>query len=221
MCAFIASRSPDLDYSLQSQVSGYLFFFFNDPSATERAMGRTEGLANQAQTGISAAEQRLSDVSAPGRSAAMFQEFANPALGLARQGAAARGIAGTGSAQGEEEGLLRQMTSDWLTQQGGQQDAATQSLMNTLGGAANINQGVGSLAQLNAALGQTGIDVAGQGMNALPVYAQLLAQQYNLPMSTASNVLSMLQGSQNPAMQLLQLTSPTVGQEGKQMGILK
>jgi hypothetical protein len=197
--ADIAARAPALYNTMQSQITNYLSSLPNFQSATERAMGRTESLAGQAQ-------QQVSDVTAPGRTAAMFQEFAQPALQMANQQAAARGIAGTGAAQEGVEGLLRNMTADWLAQQGNQISQA----LTTAGG---LNQGIGPLAQLGAGLGQTGIEAAGMGMNALPAYAQMLAQQYNLPMSTASNVLSMLQGSQDPTMKLLQLVAPTVGSE--------
>lgn len=202
--ADIASRAPALFDSLQGQVDQFLQNLPNFQAAAGRAVGGAEKARGLA-------EQRASDISAPGRSAALFQQFAGPALDLATQQAAGRGIAGTGAAQGEEEGLLQRMTRDFIAQQGQQQDVAAQNL-------AAISQGIAPLLGLQTGLGQAGIGAAEQGLGALPALGQLLSQEFNLPMSTAGNVLNMLQGAQNPAMQLLQLVSPTVGQESKAGG---
>jgi hypothetical protein len=199
--ADIASRAPALFDSLQGQVDQFLQNLPNFQAAAGRAVGGAEKARGLA-------EQRASDISDPGRSSALFQQFADPALDIAAQRAAARGIAGTGAAQGEEEGLLQNLTRQFIMDQGAQQDAAAQNL-------AAISQGIAPLLGLQTGLGQAGIGAAQGQLDALSGLGQLLSQEFNLPMSTAQNVLGMLQGAQNPAMQLLQLVSPTVGQETK------
>jgi hypothetical protein len=194
----IASRAPALFDSLQGQVDQFLQNLPNFQAAAGRGV---EGV--EKARGL--AEQRASDVSSPGRASALFQQFADPALDIASQRAAARGIAGTGAAQGEEEGLLQNLTRQFIMDQGAQQDVAAQNL-------AGISQGIAPLLGLQTGLGQAGIGAAQQQLGALPALGQLLSQEFNLPLSTAGNVLSMLQGAQNPAMQLLQLVSPEVGQ---------
>lgn len=196
----IASRAPALYNTLQTQISSFLESLPNMKAVTERALSGTE-------TARGAAESRLSDAMAPGRSSALFTRYAEPALALARQGAAARGIAGTGAAQAGEEDLLRDLTLDYIMNQGTQQDAAIQSLL-------GASQGSAPLIQLLTGLGQAGIGGAQAGMEALPALGQLLSSEYAMPLSTASNILSLLQGAQQPGAQFLQTISPATGTEG-------
>jgi hypothetical protein len=173
-------------------------------SAAQGTQGATEGLGY--------ARTAAQDAFSPLQSRALYQEAAKRALGPMREGAAARGMLEGGQAQAGEQSMLSDLAFKAL-----QGDRASQSqAISDLTGAGG--------AVSNAAANQAGIAGLGpQAQQALfaayPQLASLLTGASQLPMQGMNSVLSFLQGTQNPAYELLKMVLPQMGQESKSLSL--
>jgi len=200
----IASRAPGAFSAFNDQIQGYLQQLPElQDIATQAAQGsvdttgRTNQMVDQAFEGI--------------QNQALYQESLRRALEGSQPGAAARGLLDSGSQAGREEGMARDLSYQFA---GDLQNQRLQALQAQ--GSAQQNQQ--QLAGGAADLGQAGIGAAGQLMNALPGYAQLLMSGSQLPAQALGQFFSILSGAQMPTMGLQQSTQPVVAQENKSSG---
>lgn len=165
-----------------------------------------------AQQGLGYAQTAAADAFSPLQNRALYQEAAKRALGPMREGAAARGMLEGGQSQAGEQSMLSDLAFKAL-----QGDRASQSqAISDLTGAGG--------AVSNAAATQAGIAGLGpQAQQALfaayPQLAQLLTGASQLPMEGMNSVLQFLQGTQNPAYELLKMVLPQMGQKSKSLSL--
>ena len=136
----------------------------------------------------------------------LFQEASRNLLNTIRPGLAARGLEGGGEGQRAETDATRDLAFNFAQQQAAQQQAAVP----LLGGAAQ--QG----AQLSAA----GIPIAGQGMEAVGQVANLLEQQYGIPLQAVQSIMQLLTSPQQSAQGLISATAPIGLPSSKGLNIL-
>lgn len=187
--------------------------------------------------GIETAERFLREAESPIASNALFQNAYQNASDAAARTAAGSGLIDAGSLQGRRETLSRDLASqfadrlatdrsralgDFGAAQGVQQaNAAILGDLASRGGTLGATEGatVGNLAGLEAELARSGIDVSAGIMPAIQQFGQLLAAGYQVPLEALGNVFAMLSGAQQPGFNLLQATSPVVGQTSESKGL--
>jgi hypothetical protein len=235
----------------------------------------------QAQQGLDLARQAAMQAFNPLQNQTLFQQALGQAQNAARQGAAARGLMAGGAGQAAEEGIARQLATQFAGQQQAGQQAALQGLaqqqanlaglqqagaagvggqfQNMLAGQQNALAGLGGQAaglqglqgglqnlQQGALQGQQGLlgtqaglygqqgemanalaglapgaaQLAGMGLNAMPLYQQGLAAQYSLPFAGMQDMQGFFTGGMQPGYGLLQAAAPQVGQNQSSWGIL-
>lgn len=142
----------------------------------------------------------------PNQSNALYQHAATSALDAMRPGEAARGMVEGGQAAGGEASMLGNLAFQKL--QADQQNQ--QGAISGLGGAAS---------NLAGTTGQQA-NIAGLGPQAMqslfaayPQLASLLTGAGQLPFQSVGNLMNFFQSMQNPAMSLLSLIKPQMGQK--------
>jgi len=238
----IASRAPGAFQGYMAQAQDYLRNLlpmlqgqvgqgFGGLDQAGRTLTSAEGAANLpgAQYGVDQARQMLEQANSPIQSQALYQNALRQATQASQGAAAGRGLLDAGSQVGREEGLARDLASQYAQQQFGNQQAALggygdalgtqQAAGGLLGGLAGQRGALagqrGQLAGLGAELGQSGITTSQGIMEALPYYAQLLQSGSQLPFQAAQQLQGFFAASQNPTLALLQATAPQIGQESK------
>ena len=183
----IASRAPGLFASYMSEANGYL----------DRLHSMTQGAGDA--SGI--ARNALDQANSPIQSQALFQNALRESLASARTGAAGRGMLDSGSAQGTEDAMARDLAAQFAGNQQNQLQQALQGYQGALG--------------TEATLGSQAAAIPQQQMQMLPAYAQLLQAGSQLPMQTAAQLQSFLASMQNPTLAMLQATAPQLAQSSK------
>lgn len=223
----IATRAPGAFQTFMDQAQGYLNQipgFQQQVSTAQGNMGRAVGAVNLpgAQHGVDVASQMLDESRSPVQAQALYQNALRQTLQQSQQGAAGRGLLDSGSQQGREDALTRDLAAQSAASQFGQQQQALggyQGALGTQGQLAGLlgqlSGGQGQLAELGAQLAQSGIPVSQLMMQALPAYGQLLQSGTQLPFQTAQQLQGFFGASQNPTLALLQATAPQLGQESK------
>lgn len=156
------------------------------------------------------ATQAAQEAFSPTASSALYNQFANQALGRARTSEAARGITDTGAAgAAERQDILTPLASQFAAARPAAEQAAIQGLT-----------GATSARMTNAGMyGTTGAQLAGmapaaraQLFGAMPQMIQSLVTSLGLPASAVGSIISMLTGANQPLLQLADVTKPTVAQ---------
>jgi hypothetical protein len=142
----------------------------------------------------------------------LYQGAARRLIQSMRPGEAARGMTGGAGQQAETDAL-----SNLALQQGQNQNAMQQFALQQLGGASSNLAGLTGQAQQ---LGQAGVGLAGQQMQAVSQLAQFLQQAYGIPMEAMGGIISMLMGGMQPAQNLVTQTAPITLSSGHGMNIL-
>jgi hypothetical protein len=88
------------------------------------------------------------------------------------------------------------------------QAALGQSLIPYLNAIQSGVQGVGQATQTGANVAQAGVGLAGQGANAVNQLAQMLMQQYQIPMQQAGQLVNLLTAGVAPTTQMIDATKP-------------
>jgi hypothetical protein len=188
-------------------------------AAIDNFMQQLPGFSSTAATGTAGAQEGLgyartaaADAFSPLQSRALYQEASKRALAPAREGAAARGMLEGGQAQAGEQSLLSDLAFNALQGDRTAQQQAITGLTNAAGGVSNA-------AASQAAIAGLGPNAQQALFSAYPQLAQLLTGASQLPMQGASSILQFLQGTQNPAMELLKMVLPQMGTKTKAMSI--
>lgn len=164
------------------------------------------GQGNQgAQQAQGYARQLTEQAFSPIQDQALYQQASRNALDASRQGTAARGLVDQGAAQASENDILTNLALDFAQRAQGNQSNAINSL---LGASGQVAQG----GQLGAQLAAMGPQAQQALFAAIPQLGQVLGAQYQMPFDAMQQVGGFLAAQQNPLLQLLQLTSPTVAQ---------
>jgi hypothetical protein len=158
------------------------------------------------QQGLDYAQQYAKQAFSPVAQQPLFQEASRNLLNSIRPGLAARGLAGGGEGQRAETDATRDLAFNFAQQQM-QQEAQVPGL---LGGAA----------QQGAQLSQAGIPVAGQGMQAVGEVANLLEQQYGIPLQAIGGIMQLLTSPQQGAQGLISATAPIGLPSSKGLNVL-
>lgn len=190
------------------------------------------------QQALNYAQQQAAQAFSPIQNQTLYQQALAQGTNAAQQGLAARGLSTGGAGAAAQEGLARQLATDFAGQQQAQQGAATQGLTGAASGLMGLQQGLqglqggalgaqgnllglqGQLSQGVAGLAPQGAQLAGMGMDALAPLMQNLSAQYGLPMSAMNDLMSFFSGAQQPNYGLLQASMPSVGQSQSSLGIL-
>lgn len=159
-----------------------------------------------AQQGLNYAEQFARQAYSPVAQQPLYQEASRNLLNTIRPGLAARGLEGGGAGQRAETEATRDLAFNFAQQQA-QQEAAVPGM---LGGAA----------QQGAQLSQAGIPVAQQGMQGVGEVANLLQQQYGIPLQAIGSIMQLLTSPQQGAQGLVQATAPIGLPSSKGLNVL-
>jgi hypothetical protein len=154
------------------------------------------------QQGLDYAQQYAKQAFSPVAQQPLFQEASRNLLNSIRPGLAARGLEGGGTGQRAETDATRDLAFNFAQQQM-QQEAGVPAL---LGGAA----------QQGAQLATAGIPVAGQGMQAVGDVANLLQQQYGIPLQAIGGIMQLLTSPQQGVQGLLGQVQPVPLSSAKQ-----
>jgi hypothetical protein len=156
------------------------------------------------------ATQAAQEAFSPTASSALYNQFANQALGQARTSEAARGITDTGAAgAAEQQNILTPLARDFAAQR----PAAEQAAISGLTGATTSRlANAGAYGTTGANLGAMAPAAQAQLFQAMPQLIQSLVTSLGLPASAVGSVISMLTGANQPLLQFADVTKPTVAQ---------
>jgi len=178
-----------------------------------------QGITN-AQSNIDYAGQALQDAFSPVNQSAMYQQSVNRMMPELQSGLAARGMLESGAGGAAEGEMLRDLSFQFAQNQAQQQQSALGGANQALGG---LQGQIGTGVNLGQAMGQENLNQAqlgGMGMEGLSQFANLMQQQFGIPMAAAGSLLSLLTAGLSPGINLTQATAPIGGQESKSTSVL-
>lgn len=207
----IATRAPGAFQGYMAQASDYLN---NLLPQLQGQLGEARGAANLggAQYGVDQARNFLQQAGSPVQSNALYQNALRQATQASQAGAAGRGLLDAGSTQGQQDTIARDLAAQYAQSQFANQQTALGGYGGALGTQQNAGSLLGQLTNLGGQLGQSGIGVSQDMLQALPYYAQLLQSGSQLPFQTAQMLQNFFAATQNPNFQLGQATAPQIGQ---------
>jgi hypothetical protein len=166
------------------------------------ALGALPQYQAAGQQGLGYAQQYAKEAFSPTHDQPLYQEASRRLLDSIRPGLAARGLEGGGAGQRAETDATRDLAFNFAQNQAGRE--------------AQVPGMLGQAAQTGAGLSQAGIPVANQGMEAVGQVAQLLQQQYGIPMQAIGSLLQMFTSPQQGAQGLVGATGPVPLSSAKQ-----
>jgi hypothetical protein len=156
------------------------------------------------------ASQAAKEAFSPTASSALYNQFANQALGQARTSEAARGITDTGAAgAAERQDILTPLARDFAANRSANEQAAISGLS---GATSNRMANASGYAGTGAGLASMGPQMQQQLFQAMPQLIQSLVTSMGLPAQAAGSIIQMLTGAYQPLIQTADVTKPTVAQ---------